>query len=159
LKISKDTITAMAEEFLKDSQNYLIEVKVSSSGKISVLIENDQHVAIGDCIKLSRFIEHQLDREQEDFELEVSSPGIDQPFKSYRQFVKYVGQEIEVVNLDGEKQNGLLISADKKAFKFSPVINKMKKKKQDKETRTDIIEDIILPYNAVKQVKLVIKFK
>ena len=90
--ISKQHITDLAESFLKDSENYLIDIKVSASNKISVLIENDQHVAIQDCINLSRHIEHSLDREQQDFELEVSSPGIDQPFRHERQDRKYSGQ-------------------------------------------------------------------
>jgi len=155
LKLSKDTITSLAQEFLKDSDNYLIDISVSASGKISVLIENDKHVAIGDCIKLSRFIEHQLDREQEDFELEVSSPGIDQPFKSYKQFIKYIGHEIEVLSLNGEKQEGVLKNADQTTFTFLPNAGKSKRK-QDKTTA---VEEVKLTYQSVKHVKLVIKFK
>jgi len=131
--IQKNHIVKLAETFLEGSQNYLIDVKVSSSNRISVLIENDQHVSIQDCIALSRHIEHSLDREQEDFELEVSSPGIDQPFRHLRQYIKYAGHPIELKLKDGRKVTGLLESADAKAVHIKPDIPKKSKKNPNPE--------------------------
>jgi ribosome maturation factor RimP len=106
--IDKKAIVSLSEAFLKESKNYLIEVQVSASNKIKVFIDNDEHVAIKDCIALSRHIEQSLDREKEDFELEVSSPGIDQAFKHVRQYLKYISKPVEVLFLDGTKLTGTL---------------------------------------------------
>jgi ribosome maturation factor RimP len=131
--IQRNQIIQLAESFLKGTENYLIDVKVSSTNRISVLIENDQHVSIQDCIALSRHIEHSLDREKEDFELEVSSPGIDQPFKHIRQYVKYAGQAVELKMKDGRKVTGILVSADEKSVHIQPDIPKKTKKNPNPE--------------------------
>jgi ribosome maturation factor RimP len=131
--ITKAQIKELAERFLEGTPNYLIDVKVSSSNRISVLIENDEHVSIQDCIALSRHIEHSLDREQEDFELEVSSPGIDQPFRHLRQYAKYAGRQIELKLKDGRKVTGLLESADAKSVHIKPDIPKKSKKTPNPE--------------------------
>lgn len=150
--ISKQHITELAEAFLKDSENYLIDVKVSASNKISVLIENDQHVAIQDCINLSRHIEHSLDREQEDFELEVSSPGIDQPFRHERQYRKYAGQEVEIKMRSGIKHKGILSLSGINAISLLPT-----KAKSSKKTNIPN-EPVTFNLNEILETRLVIKF-
>jgi ribosome maturation factor RimP len=150
--ISKQHIIELAESFLEGSENYLIDVKVSASNKIAVLIENDQHVAIQDCINLSRHIEHSLDREQEDFELEVSSPGIDQPFRHERQYLKYTGQEVEVKLRNGMKYKGLLSLPEKNVISVEAVKSKTSKK-------TPIpTEPLRFSLNEILETRLVIKF-
>jgi ribosome maturation factor RimP len=126
--INKQLIQKMAEDFLRDTDNYLIEVKVSAANKILVHIGNDQHVAIGDCVALSRKIEHSLDREAEDFELEVGSPGIDQPFKVLRQYQKYLGKDVEIKTSNGLKYSGVLTSATDQEVTLLPKFKKSNKK-------------------------------
>jgi len=152
LVITKQHITALAESFLKDSGNYLIDVKVSASNKIAVLIENDQHVAIQDCINLSRHIEHSLDREQEDFELEVSSPGIDQPFRHERQYLKYAGQEVEIKLRNGLKHKGILSLQAGNAISLMPSKSKTSKKINIPS------EPVTFSLNDILETRLVIKF-
>ena len=150
--ISKQHIVSLAESFLSDSENYLIDVKVSASNKIAVLIENDQHVAIQDCINLSRHIEHSLDRELEDFELEVSSPGIDQPFRHERQYLKYNGQEVEVKLRNGMKYIGTLSLPEKNKISLQPSKTKASKK-------TNIpTEPMRFSLDDILETRLVIKF-
>ena len=150
--ISKQHITDLAESFLKGSENYLIDVKVSASNKISVLIENDQHVAIQDCINLSRHIEHSLDREQEDFELEVSSPGIDQPFRHERQYRKYSGQTVEIKLRNGIKHKGTLSLSSGDSISLLPT-----KSTSSKKTNTPA-EPVNFSLNDILETRLVIKF-
>ena len=150
--ISKQHITDLAESFLKGSENYLIDVKVSASNKISVLIENDQHVAIQDCINLSRHIEHSLDREQEDFELEVSSPGIDQPFRHERQYLKYSGQTVEIKLRNGIKHKGTLSLSSGDSISLLPT-----KSTSSKKTNTPA-EPVNFSLNDILETRLVIKF-
>ncbi len=140
-----------------ESDNYLIDVLISSSNKIRVFIENDEHVSIKDCIALSRFIENSLDREKEDFELEVSSPGIDQPFKSIRQYQKYKRRPVEILLNDGQKLYGELTEANEKEIGLIPNTNKNSKKKLKQTSLTDEQPAKILLAD-IKETKLVIVF-
>jgi ribosome maturation factor RimP len=152
--ISNDLISELAQSFLKDTANYLIQVNVRSGNRISVFIENDDHVSIKDCIALSRHIESNLDREKQDFELEVSSPGIDSPFKNIRQYKKYVGKDVEVIFVNGEKIQGVLLGADEAGFDIKPLPPKSKKNNQQ---ANDILP-VRYSFDEVKETKLVITF-
>lgn len=151
--ISKSQIIQLAESFLSGSENYLIDVKVSPSNKIIVHIENDQHVSITDCIQLSRHIEHSLDREQEDFELEVSSPGIDQPFRHIRQYLKYLGKEVDVKLRSGIKIAGTLEAADAHRIQ---ILEAPTSKKKTKITHPDDLRHQIA-MSDILETRLVIK--
>lgn len=156
--ISKEHIAALAGAFLEGTGNYLIDVKVRPSNRIVVYIENDDtHVAIKDCIALSRYIEQQLDRNREDFELEVSSPGIDQPFRDLRQYRKYLGKAVEVKLLNGEVRNGVLDQAGADMIRLRPDPGKKKKKPTgaSAEPTTGILE---LPMKEVKETRLKLIF-
>lgn len=152
--INQAKVIALCESFLKDTDNYLIDVKVSASNKILVHIENDKHVSIQDCIALSRFIEHSLDREKEDFELEVSSPGIDQAFRNMRQYQKYAGREVEVRMLNGSGFSGILQNADDRELVLRSTGKKSKKKEKEKVEE----ELITLSMPEIKETKLKLKF-
>lgn len=155
--IRKETIVKLAEDFLKESSNYLIDVQVSTSNKIRVYIDNDEHVSIQECIKLSRHIEHSLDRETEDFELEVSSPGIDQPFKNDRQYKKYSGKDVSITLANGSKVEGKLIELKDNQIILSPAPQKKVKKQS---TINSLPDNTItsIPLADVKETCLIIVF-
>ncbi len=155
--INKNTLINLVEDYLKESDNYLIDVLISSSNKIRVFIENDEHVSIKDCIALSRHIESNLDREKEDFELEVSSPGIDQPFKSIRQYRKYIGKAVEILLNDGDKLKGELADCDEVEVSFLSQINK-KGNKNLKQTLHIDNKPTKISLNDIKETKLIIVF-
>lgn len=151
--IHKEQIVELTETFLKDSANYLIDVNVRSGNRISIFIENDEHVSIKDCVALSKFVESQLDREKQDFELEVSSPGIDSPFRLERQYIKYVGKEVEILMLNGEKFLGKLLGIDSLNIQFLP----LKRGQQKKVDQTiNIKESKLVLISEVKETRLVI---
>ena len=101
--ISTALIREIAENKLRENESFLVDVIISPTNKIRVTIDNFQGVSIQECVSVSRFIENQLDREAEDFELEVSSPGLDQPFKVLQQYQKYLGREVEIKFFEGKK--------------------------------------------------------
>ena len=96
--ISVDKIQKIAEEKLAESTNFIVDIAVKSGNKIIVLLDNDNGVSIGDCVAMSRHIEASLDREADDFELNVMSPGLSEPFKILRQYQKNIGKLI-IINL------------------------------------------------------------
>ena len=110
-------------------------------------IDGDNGVTIDDCIELSRTVESQLDRDVEDFALDVSSAGADQPLKLTRQFIKNIGRDLEAVTFDGEKVEGELVAADEASITLH--IPAAKKRPA---------EDITLQRKDVKTARVVIKF-
>ena len=94
--ITKDQITELANEALANSDRFVVDITVSNSNVINVYIDADSSVTIDHCVELSRFIEGRLDREVEDYELSVSSAGIDYPLLKHRQLNKYVEKELEI---------------------------------------------------------------
>jgi ribosome maturation factor RimP len=101
--ISKDFITQIVENNLDSEAHYIVDIKIDSSNKISVLVDGKEGFTINECVKISRAIEGSLDREKEDFELQVSTPGLDMPFKVNQQYEKNLNKEVEVKLSDGNK--------------------------------------------------------
>ncbi|MDD2475544.1 MAG: ribosome assembly cofactor RimP [Dysgonamonadaceae bacterium] len=154
--IDKGLLITLTEEFLSGSDNYLAEVKVNPGNVISIEIDNDNGVDINDCVELSRYIESKLNREEEDFELTVGSVGLTSPFKSLRQYKKYIGSEIEVLTRKGQKIFGVLKSASENEFTIS--ISK-KERLEGAKRKTEINEDLHFKYDEVKYTKYLIRFK
>ena len=109
--IEKKTVCQIVDEWLEDKEYFLVEVIISPDDKIVVEIDHKEGVWIEDCVELSRYIESRLNREDEDYELEVGSAGIGQPFKVLQQYVNHIGKEVEVLAKDGRKHCGVLKDA------------------------------------------------
>ena len=154
--IEKETIIGIVEAYLKDSDNYLVDITIAPGNVIAIEIDNDENVNIDDCVALSRYLESQLDRETEDFELTVSSTGLTSPFKTLRQYKKYEGKKVEVLSKGGQKLSGVLKSSDDDGFTVS--ITK-KVKLDGAKRKTEVEENICFAYNDVKYTKYVIQFK
>ena len=106
--IDKNKVQTCVEEWLDGKDYFLVDVTVSKTNKVTVEIDNKDGVWIDDCCELSRFIEEHFDRDVEDFELEVGSSGIGQPFKVMQQYVNHVGKKVEVLKDDNKKVIGIL---------------------------------------------------
>jgi ribosome maturation factor RimP len=153
--ISTELIRELAEKKLEETGSYLVDVTVSAMNKIRITIDNLRGVSIQECVNLSRFVENQLDREREDFELEVSSPGLDQPFKVLQQYKKYTGREVEVKLSDGRKTEGKLVAADENEI----VLEKTTKEKiENKKGKQLVTKTEVIPFEQVKETKIIIKF-
>lgn len=100
--IERSKIEQLIDENLQDKDLFLVDFKVSTANHIEVFIDSDHNeVSIADCVALSRHIESNLDREDEDFELNVSSAGLDIPLKKKRQYRKHIGQRLRLQLNDG----------------------------------------------------------
>lgn len=153
--IQAQHLRQLIEAHLEGSGNYLVDVTVSSANKITVLIENDKNVSIDDCVQLSRWLEKQLDRDAEDFSLEVSSPGIDQPFRVMRQYAKNIGREVDVVLKDGKKLSGKLLSADDNTIALE---QQSKEKVEGQKGKQLVTRTTEIPFENIKETRIVIKF-
>lgn len=154
--IEKNFITNIVEEWLKGKDYFLVDVGIDPSNKVTIEIDHAEGVWIEDCVDLSRFIESKLDRDKEDFELEVGSAGIGQPFKVTQQYYIHIGNEVETMTNQGEKLTGVLKDADEARF----TITVKKKIRPEGSKRPKIVdEDITLNYQDVKYTKYLINFK
>jgi ribosome maturation factor RimP len=151
--ISKGVIQRMVEEKLSDT-TFIVDITVGLGNAISVIIDSDDGLSIDKCIEMSRHIEHQFDREVEDFSLEVSSPGLTQPFKVLRQYLKNLEREVEIVTAKGDKVVGILKSADEMNFIVETTNNIKVDGKKTVELKT-----VEFSMSEIKTVKPVITFK
>lgn len=154
--ITQQHIRELVIEKLGDSESYLVEVNIALGNRITITLDNDNNVGIAECVAVSRWVEHNLDRETDDFSLEVSSPGLDQPFKVFRQYLKNKGREVEVKLLDGTKLEGVLVDADETN---GVVLEEQKREKvEGKKTKQLVTRRHEIPFTNLKETKIIIKF-
>lgn len=154
--IDKDIVRQIVEEKLATSEDYLVEVDVKPGNRIVIEIDNDEGVCIDDCVDLSRYVEEHLDREVEDYELEVGSAGITSPFKVLRQYLKNRGKEVELQLKNGTKLTGILKSAD--AGGITLTVEK-KVKPEGAKRKITVQEDQVYQMDEIKYTKYLIRFK
>lgn len=154
--IEKNVVKELVEEWLQDKDYFLVDITVSPDDRIVVEIDHAEGVWIDDCVNLSRYIESKLSRDQEDYELEVGSAGIGQPFKVLPQYVCHIGKEVEVLTKDGRKLRGILTAAEADHFELTVSV----KKKLPEQKRPQLVEEVLsFPYDEVKYTKYLIRFK
>jgi ribosome maturation factor RimP len=110
--ISKEIVKDIVLSVIGNTAIFIVDVKVDYANKISVEVDKPEGITIEECVMISRAIESGLNREMEDFELEVSSPGLNEPFKVMEQYLKNCGRNVSVVKSDGQKISGLLQHVD-----------------------------------------------
>ena len=138
--IQASQIEQLANEHLASRPElFLVDIKVKIGNKISIRIDSDRSVLIEDCKSLSKFIEENLDREKDDFELEVSSAGIDFPLVNTRQYFKNLGRTVQVMTTEGNLFKGALVNADTNQI----VVANEKKQKGKKALKQGNIEEAI----------------
>ncbi len=150
--ISKDRVKELALEKIVELDYFLVDIKVSSTNEITVLFDKDGGVGIKECLLISRHIEGNLDRDIEDYQLTVCSPGIDKEFVVKEQYLKNIGRDVKIKTDEGDIIKGeLKFYSDKNV-----VVETSKKQKKRKEL---LIEQITIPIDKIKETKLIIKFK
>jgi ribosome maturation factor RimP len=149
--IDKVKIENLVREFINGTGLFLVAVKVSSAGKITILADRKEGIIIDECVSISRFIEKNLNRDEEDYELQVSSPGLDMPFMVLEQYYKCEGKKIEVTNTEGMKFTGLLKNVTNGGFEIETAV-KVKGKAKEKK-------DISFNYEQIKSTRQVVSFK
>ena len=154
--ILKDTVLQIVDDFIFESDYYLVDINISNDNRISVEIDAFEGVSLDYCIQLSKHIESKIDRETEDYELEVSSAGLTEPFKVLKQYEKNIGNEVEVLSKNGIKLSGELVAATAENFTIS-----IEKKVQPEGSKRKILvnEDVSFNYNDIKHTKYIIRFK
>jgi ribosome maturation factor RimP len=149
--VDKDYIKGVIEAFIRDKGIFLVAVKVSSANRITVLADRNEGITIDECAAIHRHIEANLDREKEDYELQVSSPGLDAPFLVREQYVKNEGRKVEVTDNDGSRLEGILKNVTPGGFELETEI---KSKGRVKE-----VKEISFNFDQVKTTRVILIIK
>lgn len=154
--ISEQSIKKLIEDKLSNTETYLVDCSVSATQQIKIEIDHLEGVGIDECVAMSRHIESMLDREEADFELLVSSPGLDQPFKVIQQYHKNIGREVSVVKTSGEKLKGLLSKVDEESILIEFTTKEKIEGKKKKEVVTHLQS---IAMSEIKETRIIISFK
>jgi ribosome maturation factor RimP len=149
--IKKELVWEITEEFLQDTDCFIVDILIQSGNRVNVFIDSDSQVTIKNCQVLSHKIEDRLNAISDNFDLIVSSAGLDRPLKLKRQFVKNIGRSLEVNTVKGEKVDGILSSVTDSEINIICTV-KEKKKKEEKV-------NIHLTFLEIKSAMLKIDFK
>lgn len=157
--ITKKLVTELAEERMKERDNGLFIVELTISPANVIRLELDKHeggVTVEDCVSVSRNIEHNLDRESQDFELHVSSAGLDKPLRVHAQYVKNIGRDLDIKLKSKEKTTGTLVEVADKGIVLERTEKQQIEGKKKKETVT-VREE--LAFADIAEARIVISFK
>lgn len=152
----KDKVEGLLQVFLDTRPDlFLISLKISAGNDIVVTLDGDQGVSLQDCLDASRAIENNLDREEEDFSLQVMSGGLSEPLTNSRQFVKNMGRDLDVVLQDEQKISGEIVAADENGV---TLMLRYRKPKDIGKGKVDVEEEKFIPYSEIKKALVAVKF-
>ena len=154
--IDKNAVKQLVDTWLEGKDYFLTDLTISTDDRIVVEIDHKDGVWIEDCVALSRFIEDGLNRDEEDFELEVGSAGIGQPFKVHKQYEIHQGDTVEVLTIEGKKLIGTLTGVQPESFTVT-VTEKVKEEGKKRPVMKE--RDVVLNFADVKWTKYYIDFK
>jgi ribosome maturation factor RimP len=148
-------VALLLEKALEENPSlFLISLSITGDNQIKVVIDGDKGVSVQDCIDVSRAIEHNLDREAEDFSLEVLSAGVSEPLTLVRQYQKNIGRDLKV-RTKLETLEGTLVEASEHAAKL---VWKTKEPKPTGKGKVTVEKEAIVPYQDIVEAKVMIKF-
>lgn len=157
--ISKKKVKQLINERIEELDNglFIVELWISASNQIKVELDKyEGNVSVDDCIRVSRNVEHNLDREEEDFELSVSSAGLDKPLRVFAQFKKNIGRDVKVKRKEGGKIEGTMIDATPEQITIQTSHKEAPEGKKKKEL---VVVDHVIPMSNILETKIVISFK
>lgn len=156
LKMFKQKVTDLLQEVLEEESSlFLISKEIKQGNKIVIVIDGDNGVTLSDCMKVSRHIEHNLDREEEDFSLEVYSAGVSEGITHIRQYKKNVGRKLEVITDEQKEVIGTLMSVDDEKIKLQW---KAREPKPIGKGKITVQKEQEIPYKNIVKAKVMVTF-
>ena len=153
--IDRTKIEELIQEKLSETEVFVVDIQIKPGNLIRVYLDEHEGISLTTCVEFSRAIEFGLDREVEDFSLQVSSPGLTEPLRVHQQYRKQIGQSLKILTIDEQKITGELLSADKNGIEVNAEI---KVKADGKKKKTTEIQLIKLEYKEIKTAKVNLVF-
>ncbi len=160
--INKENLKQLIDSEIKGTGTVLVDIQISNSNNIKIVLDSIKGVNIDECVKINRLIESNFDRDEEDYQLEVSSYGIGQPFVLPLQYIKNINREVEIHLKDGKTVKGFLknveLSEDLENLNFIEISNNKKIKEEGKKKKTEVEEIIKVENSEIRKAKLLPSF-
>ena len=156
MEFKKNIQKLLAEALSLQPDLFLIDLHIDDQSRVHVVLDGDNGVSLEQCIKVSRHIEHQLDREVHDFSLEVSSAGVTHPLKMVRQYKKNIGRKLAVHTIDNDNFKATLTQADDDQITLEWKAREPKPIGKGKHT---VVKQLQVPYNQIEKATVQIQFK
>lgn len=152
----KDKVESLLQDALGENKSlFLIDLSIQGNNEIKVVIDGDHGVTVADCVEVSRKVEHNLDRDETDFSIEVMSAGATAPLINKRQYTKNVGRTLEVDRRDGQSLEGELLETGQESIKIGW---KSREPKTVGKGKTTVHNEAVIKYEEIAQAKVKIKF-
>tara|TARA_R110002072_G_scaffold142804_3_gene288348 strand:+ start:59622 stop:60089 length:468 start_codon:yes stop_codon:yes gene_type:complete len=152
----RERVTELLEQALEENQSlFLIDLLISEDNRITVILDGDNGVSVEDCITVSRAIEHNLDREEVDFALEVMSAGVSEGLTIPRQYRKNIGRKLKVRTKEDQTIEGELTNVDDSSIKLKW---KAREPKPIGKGKITVEKEAVLPYTDIAEAKVMITF-
>ncbi len=154
MSIEKRVIELVEEKIADRPDLFLVDVQMHGGGMLSILIDGDNGVAITDCVAISRHVGFHLEEEntiEQAYNLEVSSPGIDTPLKSLRQYQKNINRSLSIKLTNGDKKEGKLIAVDSDGITIEENI-------KEKGKKATLVQNVV-PFTDISETKVLVSFK
>jgi|TARA_B110000495_G_scaffold153446_1_gene136533 ribosome maturation factor RimP len=148
----KEEIKRYASEKALEINGFVVDVNINANNVITIYFDKNNGVLVDDCLIISKYINEKFDKDIDDYELTVCSPGLTNPLKVKQQYIKNIGKEVYVKTNDGKRKTGIL-----KKYETDLVLEVLKKKKGSRKDY--VLEDITIPLEEIKETKLKINFK
>jgi ribosome maturation factor RimP len=149
--MNPEKVVHLVNEALEENESlFLIDMAISSSNKITVIVDGDAGVPLNECIRISRHVENNLDREEEDYALEVTTPDITEPLKSFRQYKKNVGRTMRVKTEEGTRE-GILQKFDKESI---VILQTSREPKPVGKGKITVEREITIPIEEIIEAKV-----
>lgn len=154
--ITAELVRPVVEEKIANTDLFIVDLKVHPGNKIVVIIDSDAGMTIDSCVGVHRHIEKHFDREVEDYELSVSSPGVGEPLLVKRQYTKNIGRLISIKNTEGDKTEGVLAACNDQTVTVNTTT---KEEVPGKKGKKWVDRSIEIPFETIKEAKIKINFK
>jgi len=151
--ISEEQIRELIEQKYRNGDLFIVDIRIGKGNEITIRVDKDEGITIDECAGISRFIGDHLGRESGDYNLVVSSPGLDMPFRVQRQYEKHLNKMVEVVFMDGHKQQGKLIAVSKKGIELECIMKPDQQKNSNPEETCRFFD-----FDQIKTTKPVIDY-
>ena len=154
--INKKKLEETVLEKIHNTGIFLVDIEVNTGNIVKIFVDSEKGVSIDECVELNRYITARHDKDEEDYELEVSSPGLNMSFRVKEQYLKYLNKDIEVVKKDGTKHKGVLLRYEDDAITLE---EQKRVKVEGKKKKQLVVEQLRLPFDEVKSTKATVSFK
>jgi ribosome maturation factor RimP len=153
--IDKELVVQLVEKKIAETEMFIVDIEVKPDNVISIVLDSDTAININNCVDINRFVYSSLESQSEEFfEVRVYSAGLSEPLKLRRQYMKHIGEEVEVLRKSGEKQKGILRYVEDNYIEIEYAIKKKEPGVKKKKT-VQINEKVEI--ESIKSTKLVIK--